>query len=112
VDIPRLMEEYEKIITEIRERLPETEVCIITCPPVRDKYEYLKDATYDYNEQLRLLAARIEAPLLDLYPLLVDDDKRIKPEYTGDGLHMTDTAKEIWAGLMDEFIKESIETDK
>lgn len=107
VEIPRLMEEYEKIITGIRERLPETEVCIITCPPVRDKYEYLKDAVYDYNEQLRLLASRIDAPLLDLYPLLVDDEKRIKPEYTGDGLHMTNAAKEIWAGLMDEFIKES-----
>jgi len=103
--IERMIEEYDKILAAIRKRLPETRVCMIACPPVRDKYAHLASATASYNMELKNLAKKYEVPILDIHSRLVGEDGLLKPEYSRDGLHITRKGYEILAGMMLEAMK-------
>ena len=103
--IARMIEEYEKIVLKICERLPETKLFIITCQPVRDKYAHLATPTHSFNMQLKSIAEKHKIPVIDLYSKLVGDDDLVKPEYTTDGLHLTPTAQKILAEMMVESMR-------
>jgi len=102
--IARMIEEYEKIVLKIRERLPETKLFIVTCQPVRDKYAHLTTPTHSFNMQLKSIAEKHKIPVIDIYGKLVGEDSLIKPEYTTDGLHLSPEGQKILA----EMIKEKI----
>ena len=103
--IERMIEEYEKILTTIRKRSPDAKVCMIACPPVRDKYAHLASPTLSYNMELKNLAKKHDIPILDVHSKLVGEDGLLKPEYSRDGLHITRPGYEILAGMMLEAIK-------
>lgn len=98
--IERMVEEYEKIVLNIRERQPGTKLFIVTCAPVRDAYAHLATATHSFNMQLKYLAEKHDIPVLDLYETLVGDDGLLRPEYSRDGLHLSRAGYEIWADMM------------
>jgi putative tributyrin esterase len=98
--IERMVEEYEKIVLRIRERLPRTKLFIVTCAPVRDDYAHLATATHSFNMQLKFLAEKYQIPVLDLYEALVGEDGLLRPEYSHDGLHLSRPGYELWAKMM------------
>ena len=102
--IARMIEEYEKIILKICERLPETKLFVITCQPVRDNYAHLATPTHSFNMQLKSIAEKHKITVIDIYSKLVGEDNLIKPEYTTDGLHLTPEGQKIMAEMMKEAI--------
>jgi S-formylglutathione hydrolase FrmB/lysophospholipase L1-like esterase len=98
--IERMVQEYEKILTTIKSRMPETKVFIITCAPVRDKYAYLASSTLSYNMELQNLAKKLDVPVVDLHKALVGEDGLLKPEFSKDGLHITRSGYEICVKMM------------
>jgi len=104
--IERMIQEYDEILGALRERRPEMKVFIVTCPSVRGKYAHLATPVHSYNMELKTLAKKHEMGVVDLYKALVDEDKLLKGEFSRDGLHITDSGREIWAGLMLEAMKE------
>ncbi len=98
--IERMIAEYEKIVLEIRKRLPKTTLFIVTCAPVRGRYAHLATRIYSYNMQLKVLGARYDIPVLSLYKALVGKDGFLRSEYSRDGLHITRAAQELCAKMM------------
>jgi lysophospholipase L1-like esterase len=98
--IERMIEEYEEIVSAIKERLPESQLQIITCAPVRDRYAHLATPTNSFNMQLKVLGDKYDIPVLDLYEKLVGDDGLLLPDYSKDGLHLSESGYVLWAEMM------------
>ena len=104
--IQRMMEEYEDIVTKIRERHPEGRIYIVTCAPVRGRYAHLAMPTYSYNMELKTLAQKHEIPVIDLFSELEGEEHLLKEKYSHDGLHISPAGYEKMADLMIKAIEE------
>ncbi|MEZ6188589.1 MAG: peptidoglycan-binding protein [Planctomycetota bacterium] len=82
--------DYERILTQVKARLPQVPVIAVSVPPVRWPYADFKQPIVRFNAELRQLAAQHGASYLDLHSLLVDVNGWCDPRYNGDGLHFND----------------------
>lgn len=96
-----LMEKYEKILTQIKERLPETEVYMMAYYPVNEvdkvpEGEWGKTlfATRTNenialaNKEVEKLADKMGYYYIDVSEGLRDENGRLKKEFTIEGIHM------------------------
>lgn len=96
-----LMEKYEKILTQIKERLPETEVYMMAYYPVNEvdkvpEGEWGKTlfATRTNenialaNREVEKLADKMRYHYIDVSEGLRDENGRLKKEFTIEGIHM------------------------
>lgn len=96
-----LMEKYEKILTQIKERLPETEVYMMAYYPVNEvdkvpEGEWGKTlfATRTNenialaNKEVEKLADKMGYHYIDVSEGLRDENGRLKKEFTIEGIHM------------------------
>ncbi len=89
--VERTAEVYEEVVAEIRARLPDTVLCLVTCAPVSGRYAHMADDVVALNARLREIARRHGCALIDLHPLLVAGDGRsMRRDLTSDGLHFKD----------------------
>lgn len=102
--IDEMIREYREILNEIKKRQPEAKTFIVTCAPTSGKYDHLAESTAEYNRRLIMLGEQTGAGLIDLHKKLADENNRLKPEYSPDGLHITRAGYEVMA----EMIKERI----
>ena len=109
--IERMIQEYDEILSDVKDRLPEIKLFIVTCAPVRDKYAHLATSVHSYNMEIKTLAQTHELGVVDLYESLVNEEGLLRPEYSRDGLHITREGDEILAEKMIEALKKSVETE-
>ena len=95
---------YRDILTQIKAKLPNVPVSVISVLPCRGRYTYLNPLVLEFNARLKPLAAELNYQYLDLHTLLKDDKGELKEEYTGDGLHLKPTAYEIWKTEIDKVL--------
>lgn len=62
------------------------------------------DIIVSFNKKIAELADEYGATYMDLYSHLVDSGY-IKPEYTSDGLHLSDDAYDVWADCMKPYLE-------
>lgn len=102
----KLLSNYQKILEQIRERLPETHVYLMAYYPVNevDKIpEFWKDAFVnrnnktiaEINPQIEMLAKTMGYDFIDVNQGLTDENGRLKAEYTVEGIHMYANAYRI-----------------
>ncbi len=96
-----LMEKYEKILVQIKERLPETEVYVMAYYPVNE-VEKLPDGEWGKmlfvtrtnenialaNREVEKLARKMGYHYIDVNDGLRDENGRLKKEFTIEGIHM------------------------
>lgn len=96
-----LMEKYEKILTQIKERLPETEVYMMAYYPVNEvdkvpegEWGNTLFATRTNenialaNKEVEKLADKMGYHYIDVSEGLRDENGRLKKEFTIEGIHM------------------------
>lgn len=96
-----LLENYRKILEEILERLPETEIYIMAYYPINDVdlpkdqewlVETFKTRTTEnvnmMNEALAGFAEEMHCKFIDVNEGLADERGKLKKEYTIEGVHM------------------------
>ena len=69
-------------------------------------WKLLKDreqVVVDGNRALKEVARRQGVTWIDLYPLFVDDNGRLKAEYTNDGLHLMGPAYLVWRDAIKKY---------
>jgi lysophospholipase L1-like esterase len=94
---PDVMEKgYREILQRIHEGAPKVKVHVQSVLPTRDKYARHNEPVRNFNERLRKLAAEFGYDYLDLHKLMIDDKGELKPEFTKEGLHLTDAAYQAW----------------
>lgn len=96
-----LLEKYEKIISLMKERLPEAEIYMMAYYPVNEKDKVFDDewgktafATRNNeniaiaNEAVEKLAAKMGCHFINVNQGLTDERGKLKKEFTVEGIHM------------------------
>lgn len=101
----------EKLIVLIKQRSPRTKIYLQSMLPFNNdvrEWKLLKgreQVVVDGNRALEAVARRQRVTWINLYPLFVDDDGKLKAEYTNDGLHLMGPAYLIWADAIRQYVK-------
>ena len=114
VDPSTLLENYERIVTTIRERLPQAELYCVSIIPQNEMLERYSAIDVDQttpvimavNEQIRKLAQEREnITYVDLFSQLSDEGNRLIEAYSDDGLHLNQNGFAVWTNLIKPYLK-------
>ena len=100
LSLEKIMENYQSILTQIKERLPETQVTLMAYYPVNYDVaaDYMKDCLKirtnekinAANKMVGQLAAKNNYRFININQPLMDEQGRLKAEYTTEGLHINE----------------------
>lgn len=118
IPISELMENYDKIISEIEAKLPETIIYLMAYYPVNyeaaaeNMKECLKirnnEKIRTANAEVKKLAEKHGQRYIDINKNLMDEQGRLKAEYTIEGLHINeDGYRAVYDDIM-VYVKEPI----
>lgn len=100
----------EKLIILIKSRSPRTKIYLQSMLPFNNdvrlwkKLEGREQVVAEGNRALEQVAQRQRVTWINLYPLFVDNQGKLKAEYTNDGLHLMGPAYLIWAKAIRPYI--------
>ena len=103
---PETMEPgYREILQRIKTEAPRVRVHVQSLLPTRDKYAKHNANVLDFNQRLKKLAEEFGYDYVDVHALMVDDKGELKADYTGDGLHLNETAYKAWQSEIERVMK-------
>jgi lysophospholipase L1-like esterase len=91
--LEQVVENIEAILARLREKLPDAKIVMQSILPRQPEYAHVVRSV---NEQLERYVPTISCPYVDLWPALADENGGLKPEFTTDGLHLTDAGYAAW----------------
>ncbi len=111
VDGDSIARATERLIVMIKEGSPRTKIYLQSMLPFNNdvrEWKLLKgreQVVVDGNRALEQVARRQGVTWINLYPLFVDDQGRLKAEYTNDGLHLMGPAYLVWRDAVAPYVK-------
>lgn len=100
-----------QVVTTIQARCPKTEIYVQSMLPFNNDVRLWKllkgreQVVVDGNKGLESMCQRLGVTFINLYPLFVDENGKMKPEYTNDGLHLMGGAYLIWRDALLPYIR-------
>ncbi|MGZ3861178.1 MAG: GDSL-type esterase/lipase family protein [Flavisolibacter sp.] len=97
-----ILSNYRQIIDRIQKATPRTKIYIQSILPTNNSFtEFARHQNKDghirwINGQLQQLAKDREATFIDLYHLMVNNEGKLDPRYTNDGLHLKGEGYRVW----------------
>lgn len=93
---------YREMLQAIRKREPALKIYVQSVLPTRGNFTKHKENVLDVNRRIKALAAEFQCEYVDLHSLMADDNGDLKAEFTGDGLHLTEEAYQVWRKVVEE----------
>lgn len=109
-----IVENSLKIVSEIKENLPETEIYFVSMIPQNNDIKMYGDFSAEVHvAKIMEINAEIEKVLknkknvtyIDLFSLLKDEDNLLVKEYSTDGLHLTEKGYGIWTNALKDYLR-------
>ena len=100
-----------QVVTTIQARCPKTEIYVQSMLPFNNDVRLWKllkgreQVVVDGNKGLESMCQRLGVTFINLYPLFVGENGKMKPEYTNDGLHLMGGACLIWRDALLPYIR-------
>lgn len=100
-----------QVVTTIQARCPKTEIYVQSMLPFNNDVRLWKllkgreQVVVDGNKGLESMCQRLGVTFINLYPLFVGENGKMKPEYTNDGLHLMGDAYLIWRDALLPYIR-------
>ena len=100
-----ILKNYKKLISRVKKGSKKTQIYFYTLLPVNSSFakfknHYSKDTHILWlNHEIRKMADK-KVVVIDLYPAFVDEEERLQPELTKDGLHLIKAGYQVWADLL------------
>lgn len=100
-----------QVVTTIQARCPKTEIYVQSMLPFNNDVRLWKllkgrePVVVDGNKGLESMCQRLGVTFINLYPLFVGENGKMKPEYTNDGLHLMGGAYLIWRDALLPYIR-------
>ncbi len=103
-----VIKNYRKIIEQIEDESPLTEIYIQSILPVDDQLHTTRPNSeiVKINQQLQGLAREYNHSYLDLWKEFIDENGKLDAAYSLDGLHLNAKGYEKWKELIDKYISE------
>ena len=100
-----------QVVTTIQARCPKTEIYVQSMLPFNNDVRLWKllkgreQVVVDGNKGLESMCQRLGVTFINLFPLFVGENGKMKPEYTNDGLHLMGGAYLIWRDALLPYIR-------
>lgn len=100
-----------QVVTTIQARCPKIEIYVQSMLPFNNDVRLWKllkgreQVVVDGNKGLESMCQRLGVTFINLYPLFVGENGKMKPEYTNDGLHLMGGAYLIWRDALLPYIR-------
>lgn len=100
-----------QVVTTIQARCPKTEIYVQSMLSFNNDVRLWKllkgreQVVVDGNKGLESMCQRLGVTFINLYPLFVGENGKMKPEYTNDGLHLMGGAYLIWRDALLPYIR-------
>lgn len=100
-----------QVVTTIQARCQKTEIYVQSMLPFNNDVRLWKllkgreQVVVDGNKGLESMCQRLGVTFINLYPLFVGENGKMKPEYTNDGLHLMGGAYLIWRDALLPYIR-------
>lgn len=100
-----------QVVTTIQARCPKTEIYVQSMLPFNNDVRLWKllkgreQVVVDGNKGLESMCQHLGVTFINLYPLFVGENGKMKPEYTNDGLHLMGGAYLIWRDALLPYIR-------
>ena len=107
-DVPYILDNYRKIIEQIRKDSPVTKLFIQNVLPVEDAIHYTRpnESIVEINKGLVELAIEYNCTLIDLHSVFKREDGKLNLDYSLDGLHLNGAGYEVWKAEIEKFVNE------
>lgn len=112
--IPEIMDNYRKILAEVKSRIPGIEIYLMAYYPVNydvatdEMKQCLKIRTNDKirraNQQVSLLAQQYNVNYIDINAPLLDKNGNLKADYTIEGMHINEQGYRAVYPLLKKYI--------
>lgn len=106
-----ILTNYENILIRILDKSPLTKIYIQSILPVNDNYDYFKDHTNKgnsiliINEKIQKLSKKYNQTYIDLFSSFVNEEGKLKNQFTFDGLHLNGEGYKTWKNLIAGHVK-------
>jgi len=107
----RIVQNQERIIEKLQEKIPGVKIYVQSLLPtdlpsgLLRTSEQLNEAVRATNTLLKNMCGEKKLAWIDLYPLL-EKNGRLAPEYSLDGIHLTDAAYAVWKKAVEPYVNE------
>jgi len=105
VPVPELLDDYDRLLTELRAGAPGTKVVVQSLLPLSQDYASFNPTVLAFNKGLKRLAAKHSCSFLDLYARFADARGELPADLTDDGLHLNGKGYAKWAKSLPEIAK-------
>lgn len=100
-----IVNNYKRIIQQIKNESPRTKIYFQTLLPVNNEYtdrnQFNKDNhIQNVNAKLVQLVSEENIYLIDLHPHFLNENKKLDKQYTYDGLHLNAEGYKKWASIL------------
>ena len=104
-----ILERHQKIWRELRAKLPETRLYVVSLLPVSAKrYPRWGRPVVRLNDLLRAAAEESGLTYIDVYSRLSDQDGNLVKNFTYDGLHLLPPAYDRWLEAVKPYIDQAL----
>lgn len=103
------LQDYEKMISDIQNLLPESSLYIQSVLPVSNEKEnqYITNLNIDdFNHELKILAEKNEIIFIDMSRFFKEDCE-LKQTLTVDGIHINEDGYNVWSSCISQYVYES-----
>lgn len=110
----QIINNFEKIIKNIKKNRPSCEIYIESIYPVNGEDNKKidqnmigirsNDRIKEINDKLKILASKLNVTYIDLYSDLIDKNGNLKLEYTKEGLHISDKGYKKITNILMKYI--------
>ncbi|MFJ8262635.1 GDSL-type esterase/lipase family protein [Rummeliibacillus sp. NPDC094406] len=100
------LKNYDKILSTIKEKSPNTKIIITSVLPVNNElygYRVHNSQIIKLNEGLQELASKHQIPMVNIYDQFLKGDQ-LDSKYTRDGLHLNGEGYAIWVNALKPFM--------
>ncbi|WP_397537805.1 GDSL-type esterase/lipase family protein [Rummeliibacillus pycnus] len=100
------LKNYDKILSTIKEKSPNTQIIITSVLPVNNElygYRVRNSQIIKLNEGLQELASKHQIPMVNIYDQFLKGDQ-LDSKYTSDGLHLNGEGYAIWVNALKPFM--------
>lgn len=110
ISVDTVLFNYSKIIDQIQQASPSTEVYVQSILPVNDNFSQFSshiDKTLQIrqaNSRLVRLSEQKGATFINLFDEFSTDEDRLNPNYTEDGLHLNGQGYMVWKSVVESYL--------
>ena len=110
IDSTKILDNYQKIITNIRYNSPTTKIYIESILPMnfeldKAKRQITNKDISNFNNNLKNLADNSNIFYIDLYSKFLNSSEQLNDQYTFDGIHLNGQGYLIWKNEISKYLK-------